>query len=157
MDMDVDSLRAELEEHLKKNTDEHAPHGFRDRFDTLAVELGEAGDAGSKSALEAQLHQVRVEAEAAAKCCEGGHAADTPEHPPGAAAPEAAPAAIAPEPAAAAAAPAAQMDDQRSAAEGKAWAGDMATAPAPGFLQRFGIPLLIVVILLIAAWLYLRR
>jgi hypothetical protein len=65
--MDVDSLKAELEKHLAKNPDEHAPHGFRDRFNTLVEQYQSEGDSIPKPVLEQELQQIRNEAEAAAK------------------------------------------------------------------------------------------
>jgi len=64
--MDVDSLKAELEKHLANIPDEHAPHGFRDRFDTLAEQYQAEGGDVPKSVLETELGQIRAEAEAAA-------------------------------------------------------------------------------------------
>ena len=67
--MDVDTLRAELEEHLAKNPDDLAPGGFRDRFETL-VEQYKANDGDpTKAEIEAALQQIRSEAEAAWTCC----------------------------------------------------------------------------------------
>ena len=69
--MDVGTLRDELEEQLKNNPDEHAPSGFRDRFEATVEGMEAADDAETKAALEAQLRQIRAEAEAAVKCACG--------------------------------------------------------------------------------------
>jgi hypothetical protein len=151
-DMDVGSLKNELEEHLKKNTDEHAPHGFRDRFEMVAVELEAAGDEGLRSALEAQLHQIRAEAEAAAKCCAGGGADDEAEPVAGATRPGAAASAREAEPAAGPPASASTP----GAATADPEISDMATEPSPGFLQRFGLPLLVALIVVVALLYYFR-
>jgi hypothetical protein len=77
--MDVDSLRKELEEHLKNNPDDHAPNGFRDRFEETAEDLAAADSDESRAELEAQLRQIRVEAEMAVKCaCDDGGEAPAP-------------------------------------------------------------------------------
>jgi hypothetical protein len=65
--MDIDSLREELEQHLKQNPDAQAPDGFRDRFDQAVEHHKAETDAGDKAELEAQLHRIRDEAAAAAK------------------------------------------------------------------------------------------
>lgn len=65
--MDVDSLRKELEEHLKKNPDKSAPSGFRDRFDS-ALEQMAADDGVPDETWEAQLERITAEAEAAHEC-----------------------------------------------------------------------------------------
>ena len=75
--MDVDSLKAELEKHLAKNPDEHAPHGFRDRFNTLVEQYQSEGDCIPKPYWSSELQQIRNEAEAAAKAA-GTEPADDP-------------------------------------------------------------------------------
>ena len=65
--MDVESLRAEMEEHLKNNPDKDAPGGFRDRFAYVAEQHASDDCDFPKPVLEAQLMQIRVEAEAAVK------------------------------------------------------------------------------------------
>lgn len=66
--MDVDSLKNELEGHLKRNPDENAPSGFRDRFAATIEDIEAAEDEESKAELQAALQQIRAEAEAAANC-----------------------------------------------------------------------------------------
>ena len=75
--MDVDSLRKELEEHLKKNPDESAPSGFRDRFESVLEQMA-ADDGIEDSEWEAQLQRIRDEAEAAHKCT--GDQSDVPDN-----------------------------------------------------------------------------
>lgn len=76
--MDVDSLRNELEEHLKRNPDADAPSGFRDRFAAIVEDIEAADDEESKAGLQAALQQIRAEAEAAANCaCEPAEVPET--------------------------------------------------------------------------------
>ena len=65
--MDVDALRKELEEHLKKNPDGSAPSGFRDRFESVLEQMA-ADDGITDDEREAELQRIRDEAEAAHKC-----------------------------------------------------------------------------------------
>jgi hypothetical protein len=76
--MDVNKLRAELEEQLAKNPHEDAPDGFRDRFEAAVA------DDGPKDEVEAQLRRIRDEAEAAARAV---HADAPAPKPPGLSAP----------------------------------------------------------------------
>jgi hypothetical protein len=137
--MDVDSLKAELEEHLAKNPDEHAPHGFRDRFDSLAEQYKIEGCKVPKSVWEGELQRVRDDAEAAWKAAEGSGAG-------------AAPRAEAPTPRAdaveAPAAPAERSDPPTV---------DPVDPPAPGFMQRYGIALVVAAVVLVGAWYFFRR
>ena len=64
--MDIAGLRRELEEQLERNPHRQAPDGFRSRFDHMAEDYEAAEDEEARSRLEAQLRQVRDEAEAAA-------------------------------------------------------------------------------------------
>ncbi|MBV9882873.1 MAG: hypothetical protein JO276_07695 [Sphingomonadaceae bacterium] len=64
--MDVDSLKTELEKHLAKNPDAHAPHGFRDRFETAVEQYQSGADQIPKAEREAELQRICAEAEAAA-------------------------------------------------------------------------------------------
>ena len=64
--MDVDSLRTELEKHLARNPDEHAPHGFRDRFNAFAEQYQAEEGEEPRAVIEQELHRVRAEAETAA-------------------------------------------------------------------------------------------
>ena len=142
--MDVEALRNELEQHLSKNPDEHAPHGFRDRFETL-VEQYQAGDDDiPKEAIETELQQIRNEAEAAWSCCA--------EHPRGEAAPkieEAPKAEDRPAP------PSPEPIERPAAAPADTVVPD---EPAePGFMQRYGLALIIIVVALGAAWYFFRR
>jgi hypothetical protein len=130
--MDVDSLKTELEKHLARNPDEHAPHGFRDRFSMLVEQYQADGGEIPKSVLETELQQIRNEAEAAANCV---------EHPLA----EPAPRAEAPvKPAAPSELIGAPADEQ-------------ANPPAPGFAQRYGLALVVAVVVLAAAWYFFRR
>ncbi|HEY5721383.1 MAG TPA: hypothetical protein VIT45_03585 [Allosphingosinicella sp.] len=145
--MDVDALRKELEEHLKKNPDEHAPSGFRDRFESVLEQLG--GDDGiPDEAWVAQLHRIRDEAEAAAKCgCDDGgergdedltEPADGGDSPPVEQRPD-------------------DHDTTNSPADssGPRIAESEGQGPA-GLLQRFGIPLGVAALALAAAYFTLR-
>jgi hypothetical protein len=152
--MDVEGLKVELEEQLRKNPHKDAPDGFRDRFDTVAEQYQAADDEVPKDVLEAQLRHIRDEAEAAANCAdthptvgaetafEGGSAGDgigDDEAAPAvgmAAPPAAAPPSAAPAPRPAAPAPAPE--------------------PEPGFLQRYGVALVVAVVVVVAAFLYFR-
>jgi hypothetical protein len=129
--MDVDSLKAELEEHLAKNPDEHAPGGFRDRFDLL-VEQYQADDGDvPKSVLEAELQQIRSEAEAAWSCCATPHAEEAP--------PRAEAVEIPADPGGPISAPADDVDP-----------------PASG-LMRYGLALVAALVILAAAYYFFRR
>jgi hypothetical protein len=146
--MDVDSLRNELEKHLANNPDAHAPHGFRDRFN-IAVEQYEAGGEGiPKEALEAELQQIRVEAEAAARAA--GTEGDAPAQPHAEAVQDAVVAPEAPaEPIAVApAAPVVASSPAPSADHGD---------PAPGGFARYGVPLIVALIVMAAAWYFFFR
>ena len=147
--MDVDSLRNELEQHLANNPDPDAPHGFRARFN-MAAEQYAAGDAGiPKEALEAELQQIRNEAEAAAK--DAGTESDEPaaqphadavQEPVAAPEPPAEPVVVAPA-APVVAPPAAPAADH----------GD----PAPGGFGRYGVALVVAVVVIAAAWYFFFR
>jgi len=146
--MDLESLKAEMEEHLKHNPDADAPQGFRDRFDTVVEELKSGDNDFEESELHAQLQQIRDEAEAAACAHEAGGGDDAddpgvgrPADPPRASAapdgpdigdPPAGGASITPEP---------RVTDAE---------------PSGGALQRFGFPVLVVVVLLAAAYFFFR-
>ena len=81
--MDIASLRNELEEQLKRNPHPEAPDGFRDRFEQAVEHHAAETDADDKTELEAQLHRIRDEAEAAANaaCADGRDAPDLPRPP----------------------------------------------------------------------------
>lgn len=132
--MDVDSLRAELEQHLEKNPHPDAPDGFRDRFETVAEQLAAADGDFPKSVLEGQLQQIWNEAEAAANAADAKPAAM-----PKAAAPAARPKAAAPP------APAADSGGD-----------DAASTPAQGGQQRTAIVAGLVAAALVAAFFYFR-
>jgi hypothetical protein len=131
--MDVDSLKTELEKHLANNPDEHAPHGFRDRFDTVVEQYQAEGGTVSKSALEAELLQIRVEAEAAANAAAspGAEAAPPRVEPP-----------VRPVP-----------PGEPAGAPGN----DSVDPPASGLVQRYGLALVVAVIVLAAAYYFFRR
>jgi hypothetical protein len=127
--MDVDSLRAELEQQLDKNPDEDAPGGFRDRFDIVADRYA-AGDGDvPKEALEAQLQQIRNEAEAAWRACQADPAAG---------------------------AEAAAPDGRPRAESGDTGAADVPAAEPGGLLSRFGLPLVLILVVVAAAYFFLR-
>jgi hypothetical protein len=140
--MDVDSLKAELEKHLAKNPDENAPHGFRDRFNTLVEQYQAEGGSIPKATLEQELQQIRNEAEAAANAA-GTESAGDPAPAPRAEAPaEPAP------PPPAEAVPSAPVSAPVNAS----------ADPAPsGAMPRMLIALVIGVIVLAAAWYFFRR
>ena len=75
--MDVDGLRKELEEHLKKNPDESAPSGFRDRFESILEQM-KADDGITDDEWHVQLQRIRDEAEAAHTCL--GDQSDVPDN-----------------------------------------------------------------------------
>ena len=144
--MDVEALRNELEQHLAKNPDEHAPHGFRDRFGILAEQHQAEGDDAAKAVIENELKQIRNEAECAWKCCEHPAGEDAPpkaetpsprveEVPPKA---EDRPAPPSPEP----------IERQADAP---------VEAAQPGFMGRYGFALIIIVVVLAGAWYFFRR
>jgi hypothetical protein len=141
--MDVDSLKAELEEHLAKNPDEHAPHGFRDRFDSIAEQYKCEGCEVPKAVWEGELQRVRDDAEAAWRAADGS-GADAP--PPRAEAPQ--PRAEAVEAPSAPPAPVERSDPPRL---------DPVDPPPPGFLQRYGVALAVAAVVLIGAWYFFRR
>ena len=82
-DMDVAALRNELEQHLANNPHPEAPGGFRDRFDEVVSDLEASGEDDPRSALEAQLQQICVEAKAAAAAglADNGATTDSPSMP----------------------------------------------------------------------------
>jgi len=133
--MDVDSLKAELEEHLAKNPDEHAPHGFRDRFNIVVEQYQAAESDVPKAVLETQLQQIRADAEAAWKCCDAPHAPDEPHRVETAERP-AVPAPGDPI--------SARVDEHVNPA-------------TPGFIQRYGLALIVAVVVLGAAYYFFRR
>jgi hypothetical protein len=132
--MDVDSLRTELEKHLAKNPDAHAPHGFRDRFETAAQQYQADEETIPKAALEAELQQIRTEAEAAA------NAAGMRDEAPAAAEPraEAEPARPTPDPVERAAEPA-------------------QIGPPASNAMSYGIAIVVAVIVIAGAWYFFRR
>ena len=145
--MDVEALKNELEQHLAKNTDEHAPHGFRDRFGILAEQYQAEGEDGPKAAIEAELQQIRAEAEAAANCCcEQPGAEATP------------PKAEAPSPRVEEVPPKAE---DRPAPPSPEPIERPAAAPAepaqPGFMGRYGFALIIIVVVLAGAYYFYQR
>jgi len=131
--MDVDSLKAELEEHLAKNPDEHAPSGFRDRFDTLVAQYKSDDEDVPKATLEAQLQKIRSEAEAAWACCAAPHAGEAPP-------------------------PRAEQVDAPADPGGpvSAPADQPADTPASGFM-RYGLTIVAALVVLAAAYYFYRR
>jgi hypothetical protein len=137
--MDIDSLRAELETHLAKNPDADAPDGFRDRFETLVEQYQAPDDDIPKPQMEAMLQQIRIEAEAAWCCVEHARGEDAPPHaqePP----PRAEPVNKPPHPGD----PVSERAHQVS-------------QPEPGFMQRYGIALVVAVVVLGLAYYFFRR
>jgi cell division septation protein DedD len=130
--MDVDSLRAELEAQVAKIPHQDAPDGFRDRFDHVAECLKSGEGDCPQSALEAQLQQIRDEAEAAAKAGAAEAAGGEEDRAAPMSAPQSAPKS--------APAPAPRQEPE----------------PEPASFQRYGIAAGIVVVLLVAAYFYLR-
>ena len=70
--MVVASLRTEMEQHLERNPHPLAPGGFRDRFDQLVENHEAETDPEKRATIEAQMRQVRNEAEAAANAGRSG-------------------------------------------------------------------------------------
>jgi hypothetical protein len=134
--MDVDSLKAELEEHLAKNPDDQAPDGFRDRFNVLLEQYqANDGEHGTKAVIETELQQIRAEAEAAWRCCESPRAEEAPPRA------EAVEAPVAPAPG----------DPVRAQVD------EHVNPAAPGFMQRYGLSLIVAVVVLGAAYYFFRR
>ncbi len=171
--MDVDSLKNELEEHLKRNPDEHAPSGFRDRFAATLEDIEAAGSDEEKKELEAELQRIRTEAECAANCACGDsgdaaseadeakgedRAAEAPAAATAAEAPRDEPMAEEPAPAASAAEPSpppASAGPRPAAAPAEA-ANDSAGEPAAGLMQRYGLILALVLIALVVVIYFYR-
>lgn len=143
--MDVESLRAELETHLAKNPDPDAPDGFRDRFDTLAEQYKDANDDVPKPQMEEMLKQIRVEAEAAWCCVEHARGEDAPPHRPEA--PPRAEDAPKPDPAGPVIAP--KVDPAERA--------EAPSQPEAGFLQRYGIALVVAAVVIAGGWYFFGR
>jgi hypothetical protein len=152
--MDVDGLRNELEELLKKNPDENAPQGFRDRFEAAVAMMSVEGDGIPVQAQEAELQRIRDEAEAAAAAAGGARA--------GRGAP-------APAPKRKATAPTrpkkgdpgpveTKIDDHGSAAGAQMGSGPVEAqdSASAALLQRFGIAGGVAVAVLVAAYFFLR-
>lgn len=150
--MDVDSLRAELEQHLDRNAHPDAPDGFRDRFDHVAEQIGAGEGDSPKSVLEGQLQQIRNEAEAAANAGD----AKPPAKPP--AGPRVRAPAAKPKVGAPPAPDAARVGGEKvvTAPAPTAGRGGDDAAPSPGFLQSYGIVLVLIVAVLAAGFFYFR-
>jgi hypothetical protein len=138
--MDVDSLRAELEAQLAKNPDPDAPGGFRDRFDTLVEQYKAQDDDVPKPQMEAMLQQIRTEAEAAWCCAEHARGEDAPPHVPQV--PPRAEAAPRPDPAGPVISEKVQPQVSR---------------PEAGFVQRYGIALVVAVVVIAGGWYFFGR
>jgi hypothetical protein len=144
--MDVDSLKAELEKHLANNPDEHAPHGFRDRFNTLLEQYQSEDGAVPKPILEQELQQIRNEAEAAAKAAGTEPADDLQPAPDAAPAPRADAVATPPAPA------------EQPAAPDYATPSDASVdQPSSGFGAGAIALIVIIVVALAAAYYFFRR
>jgi cobalamin biosynthesis Mg chelatase CobN len=156
--MDVDSLRNELENHLKRNPDEHAPSGFRDRFAATIEDLEAAEDDESKAELEAALKQIRAEAEAAANCaCDPAEAQEAGPDEAKAEEPRSEPDAAAVAPAVQAVEPAAEELPEPSAAAPAEQASDPVVAePVSGPMQRYGLILAAILVALVVAVYFYR-
>ena len=145
--MDVDGLRQELEEHLKKNPDESAPSGFRDRFESVLEQM-KADDGITDDEWHAQLQRIRDEAEAAHTCV--GDQSDVPDNE----APT--------DPAGGGDSPPVEQDpDDRGPTDPPNPGSDGPIADtggevSAGFLRRFGLPLGVPVIALAAAYFAFR-
>ena len=138
--MDIDSLRAELEQHLAKNPDPDAPEGFRARFETLVQQYQAADDDVPKPQMEGMLQQIRDEAEAAWCCVEHGRE----EHAP--------PKAPDPGPRAEPAGKPTPLGDPVTER-----AAPQMTPSEAGFLQRYGLALAIGLVVLAGAYYFYRR
>jgi hypothetical protein len=77
--MDIPGLKAELEEHLKRNPHPEAPEGFRDRFEQAAEHYQAETDADDKAQLATLLQRIPKEAEAAANAACASDEPDLPE------------------------------------------------------------------------------
>lgn len=127
--MVVERLRSELEQHLSDNPDEDAPNGFRDRFNEAARRHASGHGGLPPSVHEAQLQQIRKEAEAAANAARHDTAGDTGTRPP----------------------------DRTPDEDGRgAPVIDAAPAPSGDTLRRFGLPIVIILVLVVAGLVFLR-
>ena len=147
--MDIDSLRNELEEHLKRNPDPDAPSGFRDRFDELAADIEAAQDEESKTELKAQLAKIRAEAEAAADCaCDHSAASEA----------EARETGIDERSAGAAEAQVAEPPSAEPATTGlpAEQANEPVAGPESGLIQRYGLIIAAVLVALVVAIYFYR-
>ena len=123
--MDVESMRSELEQHLGNNPDKDAQDGFRDRFEEAARRYASGHGGHPPSVHEAQLQQIRKEAEAAAQAGRHDTAGDTGTRPP-----------------------------ERTPGSGPVI--DAAPARSGDTLRRFGLPIVIILVLIVAALVFLR-
>jgi hypothetical protein len=134
-EMDVESLRNELEGFLGRNPDADAPHGFRARFEAELCRYGAASGDDAKAAIEQQLRQICSEAEIADKAAETERTET---------------AAATAESAARAEAPAVPVDP------GGAPAAETAPAPASGGFLAYGIGILIAILAIAGAYVFFR-
>ena len=147
--MDIDGLRNELEELLKMNPDQDAPQGFRDRFEAAVTRKSVEGDGIPVESQEAELQQIRDEAEAAAKAAGEGRATPKPKMKD--TAPARQPRGGDPGP------DKTRIDDHgAAAASASAEVVHPEVAASAGFLQRFGLPLGVAVVVVIAALFFFR-
>ncbi len=127
--MDVESLRSELERHLADNPHKDAPDGFRDRFNEVARQHASGDGDLAPSVHEAQLQQICKEAEAAAAAGRHDTAGDTGSRPP----------------------------DRTPDDDGPGGRViDAAPAPSGDTLRRFGLPIVVILVLVVAALVFLR-
>jgi hypothetical protein len=127
--MDVESLRSELERHLGNNPDKDAPDGFRDRFEGIVDEFESGNDHVPREVRETQLQQICKEAEAAAAAGRHDTAGDTGSRPPDR-----------------------TPDDDEPGGR----VIDAAPAPSGDTLRRFGLPIVVILVLIVTALVFLR-
>ena len=127
--MDVESLRSELEQHLGNNPDKDAPDGFRDRFEAIVDEFESGNDNIPREVRETQLQQICREAEAAAAAGRQDMAGDTESRPPD------------------------RRPDNDAPGDRVI---DAAPAPSGDTLRRFGLPIAIILVLIVAALVFFR-
>ena len=127
--MDVESLRSELERHLGNNPDKDAPDGFRDRFQGIVDEFESGNDHVPSEVRETQLQQICKEAEAAAAAGRHDAAGGTETRPPD------------------------RTPDDDAPGDRVI---DAAPAPSGDTLRRFGLPIVVILVLIVAALVFLR-
>lgn len=153
--MDVAGLRQEMERFLAQNADHDAPTGFRCRFETAVQAYEAEGGSIPKSELEAELRQIRNEAEIAVKAAEADHAeaAPPPAEPVVAPAERKAPVA----PIAAPEAPAEREEPAAAPAAPEEPVAERDGAPVFGGVVTYGIGILVALAALAGAYFLFRR